>query len=81
MRKLELVLANLKEPLELHLSCSIIYKLTYHGCIACYIGLTTRHLGTRSNAQTRITGIFGKHFKDCVTTTGKDVEIIILHMC
>ena len=44
-----------------------------------YIGLTTRRLVTRANEQTRSTGVFGEHFKDCVTNTGKDIEMTIIH--
>ena len=79
MRKLKSVLPNLKEPLEVHLSSNIIYKLKCHGCNACYIGLTTRHLVTRANEHTRSSGVLGKHFKDCVVNTGKDIEMTILH--
>ena len=33
----------------------------------------------RANEHTRSTGVLGKHFKDCVVNTGKDIEMTILH--
>ena len=34
---------------------------------------------TRANEHTRSSGVLGKHFKDCVVNTGKDIEMTILH--
>ena len=61
MRKMKTLLSNTKVPIDKLLSSNIIYELKCPGCIACYIGLTTRHLLTRKNEHLKKNGIMRKH--------------------
>ena len=39
---------SVKDPIPNTLRSQVVYKFTYAGCHACYVGETTRHFGTRA---------------------------------
>ena len=47
-RKLRTALPTLKEPIPKNLSSNVIYRIKCTRCDSCYVGMTTRHLITRT---------------------------------
>ena len=77
--KLKTVLPSLKEKIPESLRSRVIYQLTCSGCKACYVGMTTRHLQTRTREHLKSSAPVGQHLGACYSA--ENYELKVLDQC
>ena len=74
--KMRSVLPNLKSKIDKALASRVVYKLSCPGCMASYVGQTSRHLTTRLQEHRRSSSPVGEHTRICTGDTQFTTEII-----
>ena len=75
-RKLRTCLPSLKGPVENDLRSHVVYQIKCSGCLACYVGQTSRHFRTRLQERLKPIAPVGEYLSTCSGTAEYTTKVL-----